>query len=311
MTSTFSDDRQVSVIIATYRRPDTILRAINTALAQTFPNLEVIVVTERDDNETMKALASIKNDRVRVLTSPVKNGPGPARDYGVLNSSASWIAFLDDDDEWEPTKIEKQLKAVTIESPAICMTLSKVISAARTVVRPTKPYGEIEPLDEWLCDRKSWFKTSESMLQTSSLFVPRALFDKVQFTHSRHEEWELAIRAVNQYGYRLLTVEEVLVTHYSANAYSWRASIDWINSMRSLVTKRSYSGFCLTVATQQGIPSDERQEAMTALLATARKFGSPTAKQLFAFGLIRLIPDELRHRIRALISGRQRLAQTN
>lgn len=289
----------VSVVIASYKRPERLLRAIGTVLAQTISALEVIVALERDDAESISALATIVDPRVRHLINPVKGGPGPARDAGAAASRGAWIAFLDDDDEWLPQKLERQLAVAADRT--IVMTLSAVVTPAGTFVRPANPYDERMPIDEWLFDRHSWFKSGEAMLQTSSIMVPRTLFEHLAFGAVRHEEWELAIRAVKQHGYRLITVREPLVIYYTGGMYPWRTSVAWIEAMRDVVSPRAFSGFCLTVATQ-GLSRVERNLAFMTLLRTAFR-GRPTMRQLFAFFFIWVIPDGLRERMRATLKA--------
>ena len=288
---------RVSVVIASYRRPDRLLRAIGTVLAQTMPSLEVIVALEHGDDDSVAALSTITDPRVGYLINPVRGGPGPARDAGARASRGAWIAFLDDDDEWLPEKLERQLAVA--DGQMIVMTLYTVVTPAGTFVRPASPYRGDQPIDEWLFDRQSWLKSGEAMLQTSSMMVPRALFDTLAFGSVRHEEWELAIRAVKQHGYRLVTVHEPLVRYYTGGMYPWHTSVAWVNSIRDLLTPRAFSGFCLTVATQ-GLSRVERNKAFRTLFRTAWR-GRPTAKQLFAFFFIWTIPDGLREKVRAAI----------
>jgi hypothetical protein len=102
---------------------------------------------------------------------------------------------------------------------------------------------------------------------------------------------------VQQLGYRLVTVPEPLITYYLGNVYAWRPSVDWVDSVRDLLSPEAYSGFCLTVAVQ-GVQQPERNRAMLTLLTKALRRGHPTAKRLFAFAMIWMVPDRLRRRVR-------------
>ena len=106
----------ISCVIPSYKRADTLRRAINSVLAQTYCNMEVLVV---DDNiagdEYSKTLHEIideyKNDsRVRLVTQPMHINGAEARNAGIRAAQGEFIAFLDDDDEWLPTKLEKQME---------------------------------------------------------------------------------------------------------------------------------------------------------------------------------------------------------
>ncbi|MFT8246084.1 glycosyltransferase family 2 protein [Roseomonas sp. BN140053] len=294
----------VTVVIATFKRPVMVTRAVSSALAQTMSDLEVIVAVEKGDDETIAALEAVADPRVRHVVNPVKSGPGPARDTGARAGTGLWLAFLDDDDEWMPEKLEKQLALAADPARTICTTLSRVVTPNGVFIRPSSPYDGKVPIDEWLFDRLSWFKGGESMLQTSSLLVPRAMFEQLHFGQAHHEEWELAIRAVKQHGFRLVTVREPLVTYYAGNTYPWRKSVGWIESMRDVVTPRAFSGFCLTVATRALAPPD-RNAAFLTFLRLGLRHGRPTARQLFAFTLMWLLPQHLRERIRAVLRGRE------
>ncbi len=98
----------VSVIIPSYNRAKTIERAVNSVLAQTWKNLEVIVVDSESTDGTVEILAGY-GDKIRVLRQK-KEGPGAARNAGIRVARGEIIAFLDSDDEWLPEKMERQVK---------------------------------------------------------------------------------------------------------------------------------------------------------------------------------------------------------
>lgn len=98
----------ISAVIPTRDRPELLLRATRSALAQTYKNLEVVVVIDGWSAATSKALESIVDKRLRVVTLNQSVGGGAARNEGVQHAKGDWIAFLDDDDEWLPEKLVKQ-----------------------------------------------------------------------------------------------------------------------------------------------------------------------------------------------------------
>jgi glycosyltransferase involved in cell wall biosynthesis len=101
----------VSCIINAYDRPDLLKEAIASALAQTVPLHEVIVVDDHSPHD-LGAVAAEFGERVRHLRLARNLGPSGARNAGVEAAAGEVVAFLDDDDRWSPHKIARQLEAL-------------------------------------------------------------------------------------------------------------------------------------------------------------------------------------------------------
>jgi len=98
----------VSVIIPTYNGEKTITRAIESVLRQTEGTFEILVC---DDLSTDKTIEIVMEYGCRVFINDVRTGgPNKGRNTGIENAKGDYIAFLDQDDEWLPFKIEEQLK---------------------------------------------------------------------------------------------------------------------------------------------------------------------------------------------------------
>jgi len=97
----------VSVIIPTYNRGHVVPEAIESVLRQTYPNLEVIVVDDGSADNTPECLQQFAG-RIRVITQE-NAGPAAARNRGIEMARGELIAFLDSDDLWLPTKLERQV----------------------------------------------------------------------------------------------------------------------------------------------------------------------------------------------------------
>jgi glycosyltransferase involved in cell wall biosynthesis len=100
----------VSVVIPTYNRADLVCGAVESALAQTYANVEVIVVDDGSTDDTHVRLQSY-GSRIRVLHQP-NGGPAKARNTGIKASTGEVIAFLDSDDIWLAEKLERQVSAL-------------------------------------------------------------------------------------------------------------------------------------------------------------------------------------------------------
>ena len=100
-----SHSPHVSVVIPTFARPELVSRAVRSVLAQTVPDLEVVVVVDGPDNATRDALDAIADERVRVMMLASQGGAPNARNVGVGEARAPWTALLDDDDEWPARRL--------------------------------------------------------------------------------------------------------------------------------------------------------------------------------------------------------------
>ena len=106
---------KVSVITPTYKRSEMLPRAIKSVLAQTYKNVEIVVVDDNDpDSEwrkkTEQRMEEFANDSRVVYVRHDKNMNGSAaRNTGIKASTGDIIAYLDDDDWYDPEKVEKQV----------------------------------------------------------------------------------------------------------------------------------------------------------------------------------------------------------
>ena len=101
---------KISVIIPTYNRAATVGKTIDSALAQTVSNIEVIVVDDGSSDDTGRVLDAAYGNQIRYFFQENQGASG-ARNRGIQEAQGEWIAFLDSDDIWETDKLEWQLKA--------------------------------------------------------------------------------------------------------------------------------------------------------------------------------------------------------
>ena len=119
----------ISAIITTYKRePSLVARAVNSILCQTYKDLEIIIVDDspadypyrKDVEETVKEyIKDNPNIDIKYIQHESNRGACAARNTGMNNSNGEYIAFLDDDDEWVPTKLEKQIKVILSTDAAL------------------------------------------------------------------------------------------------------------------------------------------------------------------------------------------------
>lgn len=115
---------KVSVIIATYRRDETLIRAIASVKNQTYPDVEIIVVDDNADPKWNTVVEHIVKsfDGITYIKNEQNCGSAKTRNIGIFAATGEYITFLDDDDEYLPEKIERQLEVMAADSSDFSLT---------------------------------------------------------------------------------------------------------------------------------------------------------------------------------------------
>ena len=100
----------VSVVMPTYNHAQFIGDAIGSVLDQTYKNIELIIIDNYSEDDTEEIIASFHNTRIKYKKFRNNGIIAASRNIGIRESHGKYIAFLDSDDIWVPTKIEKQIK---------------------------------------------------------------------------------------------------------------------------------------------------------------------------------------------------------
>jgi glycosyltransferase involved in cell wall biosynthesis len=301
----------VSAIIPTRDRTDLLLRAVRSVLNQTYPNLEVVVVIDGPDAGSNGALNIISDKRLRVVTLDKRVGGSDARNKGVQHANGEWIAFLDDDDEWMPHKIQTQISAVSDSPHSFPLVCSQ--SIVRTDVGefiwpekiPRKPYSE------YLFVR-SRLTYGEGMMQTSALMVKRELAQRIPFQSGlpKNQDWDWVLRCTEMHDTPVIFLPTPLViVHLDQDRpritrqNMWRISLNWIRESRTFVTRRAYAAFLANFVASQA--ADEKAwKAFFILLCELLRHGSPGSRELFVFMGAWLLPKNVRGALRKFVYTR-------
>lgn len=102
----------VSIIMPTYKCGSFIAESIDSVQRQTYQNWELIIVDDYSGDDTIDIVFDIqkKDKRIRFYQNASNGGAAISRNTALRNAEGRWIAFLDSDDLWEPTKLENQIK---------------------------------------------------------------------------------------------------------------------------------------------------------------------------------------------------------
>lgn len=181
----------VSCIVPTYKRSDSLIRAINSILNQTYEKLEVIVVDDNDPNDTyslkvQERLKTIEDSRVRYIQQEKHINGAVARNVGIQASKGEFIAFLDDDDEWLPNKLQAQLSLLN-KNPEY-----KAVSCLYTYCYNNKPIRKCPPYTNTELHKKV-LDRSVSICTPTVVFKKEALDRTGYFDETlvRHQDLQL------------------------------------------------------------------------------------------------------------------------
>jgi len=111
----------VTAVITTYDRPDRLKAAVESVLGQTYDSVELVVVDDHSETPAEAALSDVDLGSLSgatVVRHETNRGANAARNTGIHAASGEYVAFLDDDDQWRPTKLARQVRALECHGDA-------------------------------------------------------------------------------------------------------------------------------------------------------------------------------------------------
>lgn len=200
----------VSVVVPTHNRPAFLRKTIQSILDQTYPNLEIIIVSNGMSHDNKNVVKEFKDPRLIYADQENSGGPASPRNNGIRLSNGKYIAFCDDDDLWMPDKIEKQV-AVLEENTEYGLCYTKMLRFDET--------------REWSNPHEEGPATFESLLYVntvpiSSVCIRKSLVDEFgKFSESKKvgtsEDYEFLLRHAITTKFRFL--DDYLVKYWSGD----------------------------------------------------------------------------------------------
>ncbi len=208
---------KVSVIIPTYNRGYIIRRALQSVYNQTWKDFEIIVVDDGSTDNTRVILEEecLKHPNVKYIRHEVNKGVSAARNTGILHSKGEYIAFLDSDDRWFPTKLREQLRVFQFDREEIGLVYTgyKWYEPNGNVIDVIPKYGGYV-FNKLL---------SNNFIACSSVIVPRkvldvvGLFDKHLITNQDYDMW---LRIAREYLVKFVPKPLVEIHAYGSDRIS-------------------------------------------------------------------------------------------
>ncbi|OGI07828.1 MAG: hypothetical protein A2X41_11920 [Candidatus Margulisbacteria bacterium GWE2_39_32] len=228
---------KVSIIIPTYNRSQRLSEAIDSVIAQTYTNIEIIVIDDGSTDETEEIINSKKASFPILYTKQKNKGVSAARNYGISLASGDYICFLDSDDIWYPQKVQVQL-AIMEKTPDIQISqVQEVWMRKGKHVNPMKkhlkPSGDIFIPSLKLC-----------LVSPSAVMIKKTLFTEVGLFDEKMpvcEDYDLWLRISYKYGIYLIhdnLIEKRGGHEDQLSKKYWGMDRFRIYSMEKLLTKK-------------------------------------------------------------------------
>ncbi len=259
---------KISVIVPTYNRAHTIVKAIQSIRDQSYPVTEIIVVDDASTDNTENMVLSIGDERISYHRLNRNRGAAGARNHGVAQANCDMIAFLDSDDVWHPDKIEKQvlLKEENadlgliytayvriydtsesihpnlngedkLEGDMLSQVLYKNTVGTPTVLMKKSLFDDIGGFDEDLRCLEDWDLIIRAAKETKFGFVPEVLVDALYLedgvTSSMDEYFRSRCRMMNKYRQEYLDTETFNKTAENILALAYKNNM--LESVQSML----------------------------------------------------------------------------
>ncbi|MCJ8280166.1 MAG: glycosyltransferase [Rivularia sp. ALOHA_DT_140] len=207
-----------SIIIPAYNAIKYLPETLESVLKQSFTDFEVFIIDDGSYDNIVEWVDGIQDSRVKFISQKNK-GVSAARNLGISNASGEYIAFLDADDLWESSKLEKQLQYLA-ENPSVGLIhaeMALIDEESKSLGRKFTSDIEGNALKQLL---------EQNTIVTSSVIVRRSCLEKVgNFDNNltSSEDWELWVRIALHYS--IAIIKEPLVfyrIHANNTTKNWQ-----------------------------------------------------------------------------------------
>ena len=215
------DDKLVSAILTTHNRRELLKCAIESVLNQTYGNIELIVVDDNSSDDTQEFARSLQ-DKIIYMRHDECLGGAAARMTGSKRAGGEYLAFLDDDDQWEAEKVEKQVAIAESCSPDCAVV---TCGAKIFVNESTEPSFNIPRINGSI--REGILKKGLNTIPSCHLFK-KDIYDKIGGydldlpAHNEHDIW-MKMADMN---YQAIAMNEPLVILHENNRPTMMGDVD-------------------------------------------------------------------------------------
>lgn len=227
----------VSVIVTSYNRPRPLCRALRSVMRQRYSNIEIIVVDDDSKNQDEienKATEEVGDEDILFIRHDSNKGLAAARNTGLENASGKMVSFLDDDDEWKPKKLTKQVylaKQKDFSREVVYCGATKLSEGTGHEITTLKPKMKGKIRDNI---RSGVFET----ISSSNLIKRKALreiggFDESMKSHVDYDIWMKMAKARFSVDY----IDESLVNIYEGGDQMTHRYRERVSATRKFIEK--------------------------------------------------------------------------
>jgi glycosyltransferase involved in cell wall biosynthesis len=228
---------QISVIIPTRNRAGFVAGAIKSVLAQSLRDLEIIVVDDGSSDNTAAVIESFRQPGLVYLRHDQSRGGAAARNTGILRATGEYVAFLDDDDEWYPEKLSRQMDVMLSSPPEVGAVYTGyfIVDRSNAQIR-----GQIVPTERG--DLYEALLASNCIGGTSSVLLRRACFDEIGLFDERlpsFQDYDLWLRIARKFHFDY--VREPMLRYFVHNEKIWTNPEALLQGLKLMLRKHGYS----------------------------------------------------------------------
>lgn len=203
----------ISVVVPTFNRAKSLEASLSSVLAQTFRDIEVIVVDDASTDETAVILSKISDVRLKVITLTENCGAPNARNIGIRNAGGKYIAFHDSDDVWLPNKLYEQIGLLETGFKAVFCPYLRLKNHDVSLI-PDLTCGTQVDLKDLLM---------KSLVGTPTLIIERSLLEKNKLLFDtslpRFQDWDFVISVARIVNIGYLN-NPLVIAHVSSDSIS-------------------------------------------------------------------------------------------
>lgn len=198
------DECYISIIMAAYNAENTIRESIESVLAQTYENYELIVVNDCSTDRTEQIVHEINDARIRLINNKSNLGVSRTRKRGLDEARGKWIAVLDSDDAWTADKLEKQVALLRKEKAELIFTGSSFMNSSGKMLQWVLHVPEQISYKELL---------KQNLISNSSVLVRKSIYAKYYTIGDQmHEDFAIWLKILRS-GIKAYGIDEPLLVY--------------------------------------------------------------------------------------------------